>query len=212
MKKLSIIALFAIASFTMTAQDGPKAGDWAIGLSADGVANYLGRMFTSGNTFSLGSYPTINLKKFTKDNEAYRANLNLAVTNTSSGSSSNMDYNVQVGLGKEFRKGTGKLQGFYGAMPFVGFAGGSMDNGVNTTTTKPTFSLGAKAFIGAEYFVFSKLAIGAELQYGLSLSTGGGVDTKVNASGVSTTTKESTTTVGIGSSSYVPMLTMNLYF
>ena len=68
---------------------------------------------------------------------------------------------MTVGYGKEWRKGTTRLQGFYGADALVGF----------TAPAKKEFGfgLGVQGFAGVEYFIFPKVALGAQYTYGVGL-------------------------------------------
>lgn len=93
-----------------------------------------------------------------------------------------------VGLGKEWRRGKTRLQGFYGTdvLLFVSSSSSKITNykEVNATSTTPAGTLkvidddtfetksgvgvgfGVEGFIGAEYFLFPKIAIGAQYTYG----------------------------------------------
>ena len=62
-----------------------------------------------------------------------------------------------------------------------------------------TFGLGARAFIGAEYFIFPKMAIGGEFGWGLALSTTGEGQT-VSESWDGTKTTQTTVKTGKSSS------------
>jgi len=126
--------------------------------------------------------------------------------------------NVAIGVGKEWRRGKTRLQGFYGAdlmvwmgsskdkytygntMTAVPAAGSHQTNTPLSTTfdndpTSGTFGavtgavpatsrvtqqksgmtigVGIRGFIGAEYFIFPKIAIGAEYGWGLGFQTTG---------------------------------------
>ncbi len=102
-----------------------------------------------------------------------------------------------VAVGFEKRRGHNRLQGYYGADVFFQYADGNSTNpnfaaeygnGFSTTHTNPTsfnfeatangyrvveinqgagLAFGARAFVGAEYFLFPKLSIGGELGWGL---------------------------------------------
>ena len=85
---------------------------------------------------------------------------------------------LSAGLGKEWRKGSTRLQGFYGADATINFtstkwtetnnavANASFDAGTN-------FGLGLNGFIGAEYFILPKMSIGAQYNYGLNIASNG---------------------------------------
>ena len=117
--------------------------------------------------------------------------------------------NIALSGGLEWRKGTTRLQGFYGAELGVGFgatkdiyeygnalsadiavAGGDDMDGTNVdlfggpnalgTPSRvlerdngSTMIVGLRGFIGAEYFVLPKLAVGGEFGWGLAYATTG---------------------------------------
>ncbi len=94
--------------------------------------------------------------------------------------------NIGITAGMEWRKGKTRLQGFYGAEAGIALGSGKTTNtygnalsDLNTTerTTEikagSTFGLGLRGFIGAEYFIFPKMAIGGEFGWGLALKTTG---------------------------------------
>lgn len=158
--------------------------------------------------------------------------------------------NIVLGGGLEFRRGKTRLQGFYGGMLMFGIGGGkttyAYGNAFSTTNTTPTsttvwspitsaavgsrtkenkqggsFMLGLRGFIGAEYFIFAKMAIGAEFGWGLGMtSTGEGeiVSESWNPAGpslVSTTAKTGkSSTFGldtdINGTQLVPAASLNL--
>lgn len=111
-------------------------------------------------------------------------------------------HNVVLGAGMEMRRGKTRLQGFYGGMLMIGLGGkkdtysfGNPFSSNNTTPTSTiwtptvtstpvtsritenktgsTFMVGVRGFIGAEYFIFPKIAVGAEFGWGLGLSSKG---------------------------------------
>lgn len=107
---------------------------------------------------------------------------------------------IVLGAGIEKRRGKTRLQGFYGGMVMLGL-GGSKDeysygNAFSATNTLPhrtvfynnnpapgvwttsekegsTFMIGLRGFVGAEYFILPKMAVGAEFGWGLGVSTTG---------------------------------------
>lgn len=111
--------------------------------------------------------------------------------------------NVILGLGMEKRRGNSRLQGFYGAEVQLMFAGSSKKytygNAFSSSNTNPTMTnfnvsdpnvlggsvriikaksgstigIGARAFVGVEYFVAPKISIGGEFGWGLSISSQG---------------------------------------
>jgi hypothetical protein len=110
--------------------------------------------------------------------------------------------NFVLGGGIEKRRGKTRLQGFYGGMLMIGLGGNkdsyTFGNNFSTANTTPTstiwtptvtsasstsritrnksgesFMLGLRGFIGAEYFIFPKIAIGAEFGWGLGMKSRG---------------------------------------
>ncbi len=212
----------------------PEKGDWAISVDASGIFTWLGNLANNGTngTISVGGVPTdYNAtgapgvtfvgKRFISDKEANRViaavNIGNSSTSTESGSGSTLNtekvsttgFNIAGGLGKEWRRGKTRLQGFYGADVYIN---------VFSTSTKTTntlsgtgdkekvvgsglgFGLGGNGFIGAEYFLFPKMAIGAQYQAGLNISmSGGGKTTTTPWTGNATeTTGPKTTSVNVG--------------
>ncbi len=109
---------------------------------------------------------------------------------------------VLLGLGIEKRRGTGRVQGVYGAEALLGFAGGqkkytygnafdvnynspmsTTDFGTSSSAysssrilennTGTMFLFGARAFAGVEYFIAPKLSLGGEMGYTLGYSSNG---------------------------------------
>jgi hypothetical protein len=231
MKKiiLTVAAVFAL-SFA-NAQDFkskrgenfmPEAGDWAISFQAAPFLNYTGKIL-GGNASSPDSKsPVANSfvgKKFITDKTAYRvvANLAFGSNNLTDGDifgdgslvfdtykSSSIALNV--GLGKEWRRGSTRLQGFYGADALVGFSstkwtetnnpGGNQKYDAGTS-----INLGLNGFLGAEYFILPKMSIGAQYNYGLRIASNGA--SKIN----STEVNKSSSDINLGN---VTSATMNL--
>jgi hypothetical protein len=175
----------------------PEANDWAISFNANGVFNYVGNLF-NGNP--LNAAPTVaNVtanslvgKKFIDAKSAYRvvANVGFGSNNLTGDSTSLFDtykastLNFNLGLGKEWRRGSTRLQGFYGADALVGFASqkwSETNNPVANATYKAgtSINLGVNGFIGAEYFIFPKMSIGAQYNYGLQVAANGASNYKL---------------------------------
>jgi len=182
----------------------PEAGDWAIGFNANGIFSYVGNTF-NGNTNNAApsvdfqKSGTFVGKKFISATEAYRVVINLQVASSESltapdaitvpatattpksflisgNTYKTTGFDLYAGLGKEWRKGKTRLQGFYGADAYLGFSSfkyTGVNNGGTDQTYDPgtTFKLGLNGFIGAEYFIFAKMSIGAQYNYGLNIST-----------------------------------------
>ena len=195
----------------------PQAGDFAIGIDVDPFLTYLGSFFSNyGNTAPDLSSQTIYGKYFLDDNRAVRAKLMLGLFNAvnkgfvldnaafvsnpatdrtvvdierTSGSE------VLLQAGYEFRRGNGRVQGFYGGEIVLGYGGGKVkyDYGNRMTaevkapltydfysSSSPqasdyrpteiklgkTFLAGLGAFAGVEYFFAPQLSLGCELGLG----------------------------------------------
>jgi hypothetical protein len=190
----------------------PKAGEWAIGFNADGIFEYVGNAF-SGDTHNSAPFVgyqkagTFVGKKFITDNTAYRVVANLAVgadkDEVVNGlgervETKNSGFDLTAGLGKEWRRGSTRLQGFYGAdalltvnsskeeINTVADADGTFISNVENKSGLG-FGLGVQGFIGAEYFIFPKMAIGAQYTYRVGFDIAGKPETTVTTPGGSVT-------------------------
>jgi hypothetical protein len=243
----------------------PEAGDWAISIDATPLLGYVQGILGSNGSSSAGSWSFLNGnnvitgKYFVSDDMAYRGGISIGFSSeTSRAYTSELDAagaatanlvvdemkvsssDIMLTGGMEWRKGSTRLQGFYGAELGLGFGGGSnVDytyandytwNGttgvvsqvnavdgstdINNVNNKGGVMFGLRGFIGAEYFVLPKLAVGGEFGWGLGLQTTGEgtvTDTRINAAG--TATEEVTTeTVAGGSDFGVGTDNSNLFF
>jgi len=201
----------------------PKAGEWAIGFNADGIFEYAGNAF-NGDTHNNAPFVgyqkagTFVGKKFITDNTAYRVVANLAVgadkNEVVAGGNrietKNSGFDLTAGLGKEWRRGSTRLQGFYGADALVTINSNKTET--NTVDANDgTFimneevksglglGLGVQGFIGAEYFIFPKMAIGAQYTYRVGVDIAGKPETTTTVPGGSTTVKGgSSNSFGLG--------------
>jgi len=169
-------------------------------------------------------------KYFISPNQAYRAGIKFGTSTTKANAGvqavpnttpATYVYNVtttsssSIGLnaGMEWRKGKTRLQGFYGgeaAFSLLG-SGSSFKNGnpitatnglINTETTNAsTFSAGVRAFLGAEYFILPKIAIGGEFGWGVGISSTGESVAIVEAWDAATSTIKTTEIITRTSSS-----------
>ena len=200
----------------------PQAGDFAIGIDAAPFLRYVGNFFSLYDNesphYDFGEQMTIYGKYFLQDNRAVRARLSLDMYNTSDKGIVPNDAKVAddpdsdatlvdirrysssyaaLGIGYEFRRGNGRVQGYYGGELSVGFIGqktkytwanritednqnpNSSDfNGYGyyspmsprTTIYKPGMSIfaGVGAFVGVEYFFAPQLSIGGEFGLGVT--------------------------------------------
>ena len=216
----------------------PEANDWAISMNADPIFQFVGNAFSGATTTNsapavnwMNGEHTIIGKKFIDEKTAYRALVRIGFTSQSSKAMvaqadvtaavypaapamvedkmAMKNTNIGIGVGKEWRRGTTRLQGYYGADLMIwlsssatkytygnalsataghqiGVSGNTNDFGSNlstdsygnaarTTTSKSgmTFGFGVRGFIGAEYFIFPKIAVGAEYGWGLGFQSSG---------------------------------------
>lgn len=206
MKKI-ILSLATVFAFgVVSAQDLvsskgenylPQEGDWSIGFNAGNALKFIGNAF-NGNTnnefadsafgknqtaFALPGFKnglSFTGKVFTSDTEATRYTANFVFNySKTKDQDAETKYGLAVGYGKEWRKGTTRLQGYYGADVLAGF-GSAVKDSFN-------FAVGAQGFVGAEYFIFPKVALGAQYSYPVGIvytsSKVGGVDTNTFAFG-----------------------------
>jgi hypothetical protein len=261
----------------------PETGDWAIGIDATPFLNYFGNFIGSNGLNAAPTWDFLNTRQgitgkyFVSETMAYRASIRIGMTSTS-GSEMVADRssaavpvypgtipaevknkwrqgatNIGVTGGIEWRRGHGRLQGFYGGEFGIGISsssesftyGNALTQAASTTTlinvnvdaiddamltganitadpfgnvaraTKikngTQFGIGARGFIGAEYFVLPKLSIGGEFGCSLGFMTAGKKSTEMesegNPSGVETT---STFTVDAKNPSYFGMDNENM--
>jgi len=216
----------------------PEAGDWAISMDADPIFRFVGNAF-NGNTSNaapgagfLNGNNTIIGKKFIDEKSAYRVLVRLGFTSQTTKAMiadatvttapvyptpaamvedkmSLKNTNIGIGVGKEFRRGKTRLQGYYGAdaMIWISMSGSkyTYGNALNPTGTPAvtvanstnfgtnivandgfgnagritrtksgmTFGIGVRGFIGAEYFIFPKISVGAEYGWGIGYQMSG---------------------------------------
>ena len=212
------IAGATFAQDVLTSKKGmpilPEAGDYSIGIDATPFLDYAGNMF-NGNTnntapgFAYGVDRPFAVygKYFIDANSAYRATFRLGfgsnsnknmVQDFSSGAGADdmvedkfaaSAMNITLGLGKEWRRGSGRLQGIYGGEGIINLnsgkttneygndfddvATGPGDSRVLETKNGLGFGLSVRGFVGVEYFIAPKMSLGAEYGYALGFNTQG---------------------------------------
>ena len=223
MKKIILTAAAVFAFSFANAQDLkskkgepflPEAGDWGISFQANNLFSYVGNAFNGAGSNGIGAVANPNStsgsftgKKFKTANQADRYTVGFQLASNSVTTAGvevvDTDLNLEVGIGKEWRRGKTRLQGFYGY---------DLIAGLNLIDSKKTgsaaavkqgvgFNVGAKGFLGAEYFIFPKMAIGASYTYGVN------IDIKGSASG----STDKSTKVGLGNVG-VSAISLSLHF
>lgn len=211
----------------------PQAGDYAIGISAEPFLGYLGNFFgkTSANTAPEFGWDDIIVygKYYLQDNRAIRAKIGINYGSTQDKNFVRDDHlmatdpllgaaatvtdirktgtqGLYLTVGYEFRRGRGRLQGFYGGEVGVGYGktndtytyGNPMTdlNQSPTTTTGTAWSsasalssrplkskgglslgLGVGGFAGVEYFFTPQISLGGEVGLNLTYATAGQSET-----------------------------------
>jgi hypothetical protein len=198
----------------------PAAGDIAFGISANPFLNFAGNLFNNSGTNSLSlALPDNALygKYFLNSTNVIRVKLGISRTATSRESivpddtnndltvTDRLDYinsSLTFSAGYEKRKGSKRLQLFYGAELSTGFSKSSYEysygnpfseaypfptstydfynggyNQVNSRNTENIessgFGVGLRAFTGLEYFILPKISVGGEFGLGYSRYFGG---------------------------------------
>lgn len=230
---VALILGAATTTMAQDKQYTPVEGDWAIGIDATPFLSYFGNFIggNDGNTAPswnfLTNNQTITGKYFVADDMAYRGSLRIGFGSQSASNMIDQDGaaapsypnlptmvedtwkqgNTNIGLsgGIEWRKGSGRLQGFYGGELGIALGSGSTTytygNAMTTTGATSTdwgtgnlngdpyygngrlteqsgggmFGIGLRGFIGAEYFVLPKLSLGGEFGWGLTFMSMGAV-------------------------------------
>lgn len=202
----------------------PVAGDFALGIDAVPYLKFVGNLFNSaGNNAPVfsGYTHTIYGKYFLENNRAIRAKLRLNLVgedfkgvvpddqaiyaNPLNINATAIDIktvkstDIELSVGYEFRRGHGRVQGFYGGEFLIGYGSGSnkyqYGNSITAANSQPntfdfntanygrvanrpteatygsTFKIGAGAFVGVEYFIAPQISLGGELSLGLNYWT-----------------------------------------
>ncbi|MBX3101127.1 MAG: hypothetical protein KF690_01305 [Bacteroidetes bacterium] len=168
-------------------------------LSAGGAGSTNFVQFLTTDNFIAGRY-------FLDETKAVRGGIRIGFGSTSSdnlvvgGASGNTTFtetdktsynNITLTGGLEFRRGNyGRFQGYYGGELLIGFGGQKttdeeivdVTEGYKQTTEVKqgtTIKLGLQGFIGVEYFLAPKVALGGEFTWGLMLQSTGEGETTV---------------------------------
>ena len=207
----------------------PEAGDWSFGVDATPFLTYMGGFLSGGGAAAptqnfLNANQTIVGKYFKTDKMAYRGILRIGINSTKEVANSDQtgaaaptfpnltatvedtykekSTNISLGGGLEWRRGSTRLQGYYGGDAMISFAnaGRSYTYGNALSTTTPVdyedfgtnivgggriteqkdgsmFAFTLRGFAGVEYFVLPKISIAGEFGWGLTIASMGAMST-----------------------------------
>ena len=227
----------------------PQAGDFALGIDASPFLRYLGNFFSSNDNRAPnfnGVNQMIYGKYFLEDDRALRVRLGLnlynnaqmgVVENDEAVASDPLNRyarvndifkesssEVQLGIGYEFRRGSGRVQGFYGGEILLGYGFGKdkyeYANPMTALNQRPSsydfngniwgpmrvteknyghgFSAGLGGFAGVEYFFAPQMSIGGELILGVIVNRQGQSETTTERWNTSLDSVETQTRRDIG--------------
>ena len=182
MKNLVLFTIMIIStSSTFAQKNGPSSGDWSLSSSASSLLNYAGNLFNGSANSPEISFQNEEMslygKLFISDSIAWRGGVNVQLRSKTSDlflgntpyTTKESSYSLTFSLGKEFRKGTNRLQGFYGYGANMMVSTNSFDDGMSEGEEENSdMSAGINAFVGAEYFFRPKMSLGAEYRHGIS--------------------------------------------
>lgn len=206
----------------------PEQGEYALGFNAVPILSWIGNSFNANtnNTYAGNNKFVSNLgnnvlfgKYMLEEKVAIRAHLRIGIFNDSRDNNviddtqnspsaivtDNQVLNEQtytLGLGYEFRRGKGRVQGIYGGDVFFmydkyseryeyGNKFGQLNQAPTTTTNfgsgaaSPqgqrllefnqggTFGVGVRPFVGIEYFFSSKISVGGEFGWNVMFANTG---------------------------------------
>lgn len=217
-------------------------------LNSINIMNDTGDKADGMATYPAGSEQMLTGKYFLSSNQAVRVRVGL--THSSNSNSTNYENPLEVadpevtnpseitdsvteslssimlGGGMEFRRGKGRLVGFYGGEGLLGLGSNSVktdygwaytqdaaDLGViqdgssrtKETSTGTQLTIGGRAFAGVEYFIASKISLSAEFGWSIAFqSTGASVNKSEswNVGDDGTGTRSDDTSETAGSSSF----------
>lgn len=177
MKKLLFIFCTVILTTTsINAQNyTPNAGDWALSTNAHSLLDYAGNLFISTASspevdFTDDNY-ALRAKYFTEDNQAYRFGVDLYMTSYwDTDNYKESSYAFVFAAGKEYRRGSERLQGVYGYEANLMLMTQTYDSGSTNETEESSHGFGVDALVGVEYFIVPKMSLGAEYKYGFMFS------------------------------------------
>lgn len=190
-------------------------------LNAMNIMNNTGQTAATPD-YATGFDQTIVGKQFTSATTADRVRVSIAHYSASTSTfaddgsggeiedvAKTRETDILLGYGKEMRRGHNRLQGFYGYEGMLQLGGGGTSNEYGSdladgasrqlsTSDGLSFGLGARGFVGAEYFFAPKMSVGAEFGWGLGITRDGrgSTETETNDGGSISTTETDGSTSG----------------
>lgn len=169
----------------------PEKGDLAIGIDAVPFLNLLNSKATNPGFNFVNGIHSFSFKYFNTAASAIRVDLLIEVESVKNGNDDFSSYSLQntsnigINVGYEKRLGKTRVQGFYGVEG--GFIYGKTKN-LNdmdvVSAEGSVLSLGARLFLGAEYFFAAKLSIGGQFTWGPEYSIAKNIHNKTKQSGI----------------------------
>jgi len=228
----------------------PESGDWSIGFDATSTLDYFGNLLNSSASAPTTTYVaeerfenTIYGKLMTSDKEAWRVRVGLNmykvvdnedVSDDTPGAEPDAivtnkktegETNINLWFGKEYRRGSARLQGVYGAEAGLGISsstekndyGNSAENGGEgdiKVKEGMNFGISLRGFIGFEYFMMPRMSIGGEYGWSFAfLSKGGGSTVSLAADGSETTSENANDSeLGFKNDDAAGSLVLRMYF
>jgi hypothetical protein len=208
----------------------PAAGDWSLGVDATPFLTYMGGFLSGAGAVAptqnfLNANQTIIGKYFKTDKMAYRGILRIGMNNSNEAQNvgqagaaaatfpnlpatvedtyKEKSTSISLGAGLEWRRGSTRLQGYYGGDVMLSLANSGRSytygNALSTTTEVENADFGSnltddgwriteqkdgsmfaftlRGFAGVEYFVLPKISIAGEFGWGLTIASMGAAST-----------------------------------
>ena len=176
---LCLVTCLFCSSQDLTTNKGesilPESGDWSIGTSAHPFIHFFSNIFSKASNDKEVHVPSFGddfyfyMKRMVSADRAIRYTIGAtfdAVEET---------WTMGLGYGVENRRGNTRLQGMWGYNGFIGigeqFTPGDWLS-IPTLIYEDGYNMNvaASVFIGCEYFLLAKIAVGAEYHYGASMN------------------------------------------
>lgn len=177
-EKISSLSSLIIVSLFFTAagwaQDRlPAAGDYSIGFNAAPAINYIGNLFSGGNSIEMDRQRENTLVgTYMKSNDlANRAGIGIGLASLKPNDSSSIsESNISLMAGMmKLRRGN-RIMGFFGVEAGLGISSDKIKVG-STENKGSGMDVMARGFVGAQYFIWPIISVVAEYGPGLMLSS-----------------------------------------